>query len=83
MPKVNACGSRRPLFQSEALAIGHPPQPVLPDLITPPIVSYARKCSQRYSDAPEPSSTQRVPKLSRRIAAAARLLCFVVIPWVA
>ena len=42
------------LLQSEALAIGHPPQPVLPDLIVsghcpPPIASYARKCSQRYS----------------------------------
>jgi hypothetical protein len=42
------------LFQSEALAIGHPPQSVLSDLIVswhcpPPIASYARKCSQRYS----------------------------------
>ena len=42
------------LLQSEALAIGHPPQPVLSDLIVsghcpPPIASYARKCSQRYS----------------------------------
>jgi hypothetical protein len=41
-------------FQSEALAIGHPPQSVLPDLIVsghslPPIASYARECSQRYS----------------------------------
>jgi hypothetical protein len=46
------------LFQSKAPAIGHPPQSVLPDLIVsrhclPPIASYARKCSQRYSRIPK------------------------------